>query len=236
MFDEVRSPGPVTSNGEYSRADANMGAGLIPSASADRRASQVAADRFGNAMISSGGAKIGADGSANTFASVLQPAQRFAPSTHLARPSQAHSAAKQSSLGPLLGQPANRAGHIDGIRGSGIEPTASHHEPMPAPIHINDPAQLSTNIFSSIEGYKVAQAVQAHKQGLHLTDQKRPVIKKDNILFSSAGASVPSFRSRQQPGGGNQQQIPMMMVSGVGRRSSDQRMAQSRQSGAGGPG
>jgi hypothetical protein len=220
MFDEVRSPGLAAADADYGRLDPSVGSGLIASTSVDRRASQITSNRFSNAMISSGGAKVGPDGPANTFASALQPMQRLPPSTHLARPSQAHSATKQSSLAPLIAQPANRAGHVDGIRGSGLDPTVGHHDHVAASTHANDPAHQSTNIFSSIEGYRAAQAVQGHKQGLHLTEQKRPVIKKDNILFSSAGASVPSFRSRQQPGSG-QQHMPIMMVSGVGRRSSD---------------
>lgn len=53
-----------------------------------------------------------------------------------------------------------------------------------------------------------------------MTEQKRPVIKKDNILFSSAGASVPSFRNKQPAT--QAPQAAMMVVNGVARRPSDQ--------------
>jgi len=74
MFDEVRSPGLAAANVDYGHPDPSMGSGLIVSASADRRASQITSDRFSNAMISSGGAKVGPDGPTNAFASALQPA------------------------------------------------------------------------------------------------------------------------------------------------------------------
>ena len=185
-----------------------MGIGLVASASADRRAGQVPTNRFHNADIAG---EINHEAPGGSHSSALQPSQRN-PSTHLSRPSHAHSATKHSGhskINPLIVQ-SNRSSHVDGLRISNLDAG-----------RVNDlnnagDSTKQANIFASIDGYK-APHPQMH--GLHGTEQKRPVIKKDNILFSSAVASVPSFRSKQP--GPQAPQVPIMIVNGVARRPSE---------------
>lgn len=206
LFDAVGSPGLASA--DKARPDQGLGVGLVASASADRRAGQVAASRFQNADIPGGVGEFGLDGPGGSHSSALQPSQRN-PSTHLSRPAHAHSATKHSGhskINPLIVQ-SNRSSHVDGLRVGALDAGRIQD--------LNNASESvqQANIFASIDGYK------AQKQGLHGSEPKRPIIKKDNILFSSAVASVPSFRSKQPA----QQapHAPLMIVNGVARRPSD---------------
>ena len=109
-----------------------------------------------------------------------------------------------------MGQ-SNRTSHVDS-RVSGLD-AARANEASNATAVLKPHA----NIFASIDEYK---APHTHKAGAHLTEQKRPVIKKDSILFSSGGASVPTFTSKQPAS--QAPHVPAMIINGVARRPSEQ--------------
>lgn len=182
-FDEVGLPVPGV-NGQSRPGDGGA-AGLAGSASADRGARQVATTRFDNVDVRGGAGEISPEPSGSQ-ASAFQPVRNA--STHFSRPDHANSAAKQSGhlkINPLMVQ-SNRTSHVDS-RVSGLNAARADEVSRGTAA-----LQPHANIFTSIDEYKPPHI---HKTGAHMSEQKRPVIKKDNILFSG-GASVPTFPSK----------------------------------------